>query len=58
MEKVKACFSENARYVLEKRYLRKNDEGAIIETPEDMLWRVASSVARAEEACGGSADEW
>jgi ribonucleoside-diphosphate reductase alpha chain len=44
--------------VLEKRYLRKDDAGEIIESPEDMLWRVASAVARAEEAYGGDSGEW
>jgi ribonucleoside-diphosphate reductase alpha chain len=43
---------------LEKRYLRKNDRGEIIESPEDMLWRVASVVASVETSYGESADEW
>ena len=56
--RIKAEFSENALRVLEKRYLRKDDEGKTVETPEDMLWRVASAVSRAEEAHGENADEW
>ena len=57
-ERIKARFSENARFVLQKRYLRKDDNGEITETPEDMLWRVAFTVSRPEERYGGDADEW
>jgi len=53
-----ARFSDNARFVLHKRYLRKDDNGEIIETPEEMLWRVASAVAYAEESYGGGSEEW
>lgn len=56
--KNKAQFSENALRVLEKRYLRKDEEGKIVETPEDMLWRVASAVAQAEKNHGGNVEEW
>ncbi|MDR3332558.1 MAG: vitamin B12-dependent ribonucleotide reductase [Synergistaceae bacterium] len=56
--RMKPQFSENAMRVLEKRYLRKDDSGKIIETTEEMLWRVASAVAGAEEAHGGDAGEW
>ncbi len=57
-ERVSTKFSDNAIKVLEKRYLRKNDAGVIIEGPEEMLWRVASAVAGAEEAYGGDAPMW
>jgi ribonucleoside-diphosphate reductase alpha chain len=57
-ELMKARFSENARYVLRKRYLRKDDAGEIIETPEEMLWRVACAVSKPEAKYGGDADEW
>ncbi|MEW6625038.1 MAG: vitamin B12-dependent ribonucleotide reductase [Bacillota bacterium] len=40
-------ITENARKILEKRYLKKKD-GIPIETPEDMFKRVASFVAGAE----------
>jgi ribonucleoside-diphosphate reductase alpha chain len=41
-------LSENALHVLEKRYLRKDKRGNIIETPEQMFHRVASTIASAE----------
>lgn len=41
-------FSENARKILEKRYLRKNERGEVIETPAQMFERVASAVAEAD----------
>ena len=41
-------LTENARVVLEKRYLRRGDDGNPIETVEEMFWRVAYNVAIAE----------
>ncbi len=41
-------FSENAIRVLERRYLRKDSEGNVIETPKEMLIRVARNIASAE----------
>jgi ribonucleoside-diphosphate reductase alpha chain len=50
-------LSPNARTVLERRYLRKED-GKICETPEEMLHRVADSIAAIErEAFGAAAVE-
>jgi len=51
-EKVKPSFSENATRVLERRYLLKDEKGSPTETPEEMLWRVARAVAKAEERFG------
>ncbi|MBN1419762.1 MAG: vitamin B12-dependent ribonucleotide reductase [Planctomycetes bacterium] len=45
-------LSENARKVLESRYLRKNGEGKVVETPEELFQRVAATVAGAERAFG------
>lgn len=50
-------FSTNALKVLEKRYLLKDDNGDIIETPEDLLRRVAKAIAKAEENYNGNTKE-
>lgn len=50
-------FSTNALKVLKKRYLLKDEEGNVIETPEDMLKRVARGVAVAENNYGGDEQE-
>ncbi|MBI4563680.1 MAG: adenosylcobalamin-dependent ribonucleoside-diphosphate reductase [Planctomycetes bacterium] len=41
-------LTENARTVLQHRYLKRDEEGRIVETPEDLFWRVASAAAAAE----------
>jgi len=41
-------LSPNAKIVLEKRYLKKNEAGKPEETPEDMFQRIAKNVAAAE----------
>ncbi|MGE5334620.1 MAG: ribonucleotide reductase N-terminal alpha domain-containing protein, partial [Nitrososphaerota archaeon] len=41
-------WSEAAVRVLRERYLLKDEKGVVIETPDDMVWRVASAVASAE----------
>ncbi|MDI6706981.1 MAG: adenosylcobalamin-dependent ribonucleoside-diphosphate reductase [Bacillota bacterium] len=43
-------LTANAIKVLEKRYLTKNEEGVVVETPEEMFRRVARSIAMAEKA--------
>jgi ribonucleoside-diphosphate reductase alpha chain len=50
-----ASLASNARTVLAKRYLVKDESGTPIETPEDMFWRVARVVAEADRAYGVSA---
>ncbi|HTE48231.1 MAG TPA: vitamin B12-dependent ribonucleotide reductase [Gemmatimonadaceae bacterium] len=47
-------LSSNARIVLEKRYLVKNDKGKPVEQPEDLFWRVATVVAAADSRYGAS----
>ena len=47
-------WSEPALRVLRERYLARTD-GEVAETPEEMCWRVALTVARAEERFGRSA---
>lgn len=38
----------NTEVVLQKRYLRKNLDGKIEESPRDLFWRVASAIAGEE----------
>ncbi len=42
---VKTKLKPNALRVLESRYLKKNEEGKIIETPQQLFQRVASNIA-------------
>jgi ribonucleoside-diphosphate reductase alpha chain len=49
-------LTENARRVLEKRYLKKDKQGQVIETPEEMFRRVAQAIASAELIYDSSAD--
>jgi len=51
-------LTENALKVLKTRYLLKNEEGDIIETPEEMFHRVARAIASSETLYGGNAEEW
>jgi ribonucleoside-diphosphate reductase alpha chain len=41
-------LTENARHVLERRYLLRDEAGLVVETPEALVRRVATAVARAE----------
>ena len=50
-----APMTENARLVLARRYLKKDEEGNPTETPETMFWRVARVIA--EEDCSYGASE-
>ena len=48
-------LSENALQVLERRYLKKDDHGNVVETPAQCFWRVATHIAKAElQFPGGS----
>lgn len=42
-------ISKTGLQVLNRRYLKKDDTGAVIERPSDMFYRVAAAVAAAEE---------
>ncbi len=48
------ALTKNARTVLEKRYLVKDDAGKPLEKPEDLFWRVATVVAEADRRYGAS----
>ena len=50
-------LSDNALKVLERRYLMKDEEGKIIETPEQLFLRVASAIASADKLYGKSESE-
>lgn len=50
-------ISENARKVLEARYLKKDEDGNVIETPEQMLDRVSRTVAAVEARYGASPEQ-
>ncbi len=50
-------LSQNALKVLEKRYLKKNEEGKVVETPEELFRRVARSLASADSKYGKSTEE-
>ncbi len=45
-------LTDNARTVLEKRYLQKNADGDVVESVEEMFRRVARDIAAADERYG------
>ncbi|MCI4371243.1 MAG: Hint domain-containing protein, partial [Thermoplasmata archaeon] len=47
-------LSENALRVLEKRYLKKDEKGKVIETPKELFARVAWNLAQAERNYGAT----
>lgn len=51
-------LNENALAVLTARYLLKDESGKVIETPDEMFYRVAKSVAAAERSHGEDAGYW
>ncbi len=48
------ALSENSLKVLEKRYLKRNEDGTVVETAVDMFTRVARTIAEADKAYGKS----
>jgi ribonucleoside-diphosphate reductase alpha chain len=53
----KIDLSDNSHQVLSRRYLRKGKNGISKETVEEMFWRVAYHVAKAEEIWGQKVEE-
>jgi ribonucleoside-diphosphate reductase alpha chain len=51
-------LSGNALKILEARYLLKDEEGRVIESPREMFGRIARSVAAAEKEYGDDAALW
>src|SRR3990167_5826468 len=45
-------LSENALKVLERRYLKKDKEGRVVETPDELFRRVAKTIASSDKAYG------
>ncbi|MCF6278481.1 MAG: ribonucleoside-diphosphate reductase, adenosylcobalamin-dependent, partial [Anaerolineales bacterium] len=45
-------LTDNSKQVLMRRYLRRGEDGQPVETIEEMFWRVAWHVAKAEEKWG------
>lgn len=52
-------LTPEALKILEKRYLKKDASGIVIETPEEMFWRVAQNIAEADRLYqpSGNAEE-
>ncbi|MCL4390208.1 ribonucleotide-diphosphate reductase subunit alpha, partial [Patescibacteria group bacterium] len=53
----KSFWTEQALKVLNERYLLKNDNGEVIESPDQMCWRVAWDIASANANFGKKYDE-
>jgi len=53
---IEPALSPNARTVLEKRYLKRDVNGKPLETPVDMLRRVADTIAAPDRAFDKKAD--
>ena len=54
---MKLNLTGNALRVLERRYLKKDSEGKVIETPDALFRRVARTIAQVEELYGSEAAE-
>jgi len=54
---VEPQITSNAKVVLERRYLRKDDSGKPVETARGLFERVARAIASAEKRYGRSEDE-
>lgn len=53
----KGEWTSQAVKVLSERYLDKNTEGEVVETPDDLIWRVAFTIASAESRWGATVEE-
>jgi ribonucleoside-diphosphate reductase alpha chain len=55
-EVIESMLSPNALKVLEKRYLRKDEKGKVIEVPEQMFLRVADAISKVDALYDPNAD--
>lgn len=53
---MEASLSENALRVLQARYLLRDGDGKVVETPDQLFKRVAKAISQAEKAWGSEAD--
>ena len=51
-------LTDNAKIVLQKRYLRKDTDGQVAETPDGMFRRVAKAIATPETMYGSDPSIW
>ena len=49
-------LTQNALTVLERRYLKRDKSGKILETPSEMFYRVADTIAAADKKFNKKAD--
>ncbi|MBU0976644.1 MAG: adenosylcobalamin-dependent ribonucleoside-diphosphate reductase [Patescibacteria group bacterium] len=56
-EKIEVKLSKNAYHVLERRALKKDKEGKVIETPSELVERIAEYISKASKKYGYSASE-
>ena len=52
LENKEINLSENAKKVLEKRYLKRDIKGNVMETPKELFERVAFTIADADKTFG------
>ncbi|MCK4427106.1 MAG: hypothetical protein KAW16_01330, partial [candidate division Zixibacteria bacterium] len=55
--KEKVSMTVNSIKVLERRYLKKDKNGKVEETPEELFWRVAEVIASADKNYGATQSE-
>jgi ribonucleoside-diphosphate reductase alpha chain len=56
-KKEKINLTANSIKVLERRYLKKDENGKVAETPEELFWRVAEVIASADKNYGATEAE-